>query len=376
MAGGNIGHKLQFKGRGDILTYLVKAATHIYRGSMVCINTANGYAYPGADTANFVFVGFAEEEADNTSGADGAKSVRCRRNGIVRIAKTGGTVAITEVGSVVCCDANQTVSQDQTCEPLATATNKIIVGTVVGVDTPEDFWWVAIWALGVQNLDVSACSTTTELALTTNGHGADNIGLYDAGSLVTATNVADAIQEAYVGLKTAQAFLNLPLGSFTLDDGTAIADFANDASPTPGWAGAAETVGIRWNNYGTPGEITIGVPYPPDLNAGADVVIHFLAAKTGATVGDAVTFTVVATEAIDAALYDADADFGGVSSAMTGDALAKTCQEETLTLAAANVNGSPGVLTLRFGPTDGTLGTDDVILFGVWLEYTRSVLTS
>jgi len=96
-----------------------------------------------------------------------------------------------------------------------------------------------------------------------------------------------------------------------------------------------------------------------------------LAAKTGATAGDAVTWLIEAFENLDAALYDADADFGGTSSAMTGDATAKTCQEETLTLANANITGSPGELTLTLQPTDGTLGTDDVIVCGVWLEYTK-----
>ena len=161
------------------------------------------------------------------------------------------------------------------------------------------------------------------------------------------------------------------MGAWTEQDGTALADFADGASPTPGWSAGDESHGIRWNNHANPDPISASVPYPPDLDPGSDVAVHFLAAKVGATVGDAVTWTTEAFENVPGALYDADTDFGGASSAMTGDAATKTVQEETLTLANANVTGAPGVLTLTVQPTDGTLGTDDVILLGVWLEYKK-----
>lgn len=217
--------------------------------------------------------------------------------------------------------------------------------------------------------------TTVEAALQECAAAA-TVDLADAGSLVTATEVEAALQEAFQHIQTAQAFLNLPLGAWTEQDGTALADFADGASTTPGWSAGDEGFGVRWNNHAAPDPISTSVPIPPDLDESADVILHVMAAKTGATVGDATTFTVEAFNNADGALYDADADFGGVSSAMTGDATAKTCQEETLTLAAANVAASPCVLTLTLQPTDGTLGTDDVILLGVWLEYTRKTLTS
>ena len=205
---------------------------------------------------------------------------------------------------------------------------------------------------------------------------ANLVPLTDSGSLITGTNAETAFAEAFQHIQTAQAFLNLPLGAWTEQDGTALADFADGDSATPGWSAGDESFGIRWNNKATSDPISTSVPIPPDLDASADVIVHILAAKVGATVGDAVTWLVEAFNNVDAALYDADADFGGTSSAMTGDAATKTCQEETLTLAAANVAGSPCVLVLTLQPTDGTLGTDDVILLGVWLEYTRSTLTS
>jgi hypothetical protein len=202
----------------------------------------------------------------------------------------------------------------------------------------------------------------------------------DEGDWVTLHAVEDttALNWAVLGSKIAStpAFLPLPIYAFSEDDGTALAVFSGGASTTPGWSATAEGGGIRWNNHANPDPVRTTIPYPPDLDATANVIVHFLAYKTGATSGDAVTWTCTAFENIDAALFDADADFGGASSAMTGNAATKTVQEETLTLALANVTGSPGCITFSIQPTDGTLGTDDVTLLAVWLEYTRKILAS
>lgn len=168
-------------------------------------------------------------------------------------------------------------------------------------------------------------------------------------------------------------FLNLPLGAFTIEAGVALAAFSDGASPTPGYSVTAEGVGIRWNNHATPTPIQTSFPWPNDLDPANDVVLHILAYKTGATVGDAVTWTCTAFENVAGSLFDADADFGGASSAMTGDAATKTVQEETLTFAAANITGSPATVALTIQPTDGTLGTDDVTILGAWLEYTKRI---
>lgn len=205
---------------------------------------------------------------------------------------------------------------------------------------------------------------------------AATVSIADAGTFTATATVEAALQEIYQHIQSAQKFLNLPMGAWTEQDGTALADFADGASPTPGWSAGDEGFGIRWNNHANPDPISCSVPIPPDLDDSADVVVHIVAAKVGATVGDAVTFTIEAFFNAVGALYDADADCGGASSAMTGDAATKTVQEETLTIAAANVPAHPAILTLTLQPTDGLLDTDDVILLGVWLEYTGKTLTS
>ena len=115
---------------------------------------------------------------------------------------------------------------------------------------------------------------------------------------------------------------------------------------------------------------------PPDMDITSNAIMHIRASKVGATVGDAVTFLVAAFNQVDAALHDADANFGGTSSAMTGDAATKTVQNETLTLALANLAAYPASVTITIKPTDGTLGTDDLCLLSVYVLYKRKLLTS
>jgi hypothetical protein len=103
------------------------------------------------------------------------------------------------------------------------------------------------------------------------------------------------------------------------------------------------------------------------------MTLKVLASKSGATSGDAVTFTVTAFNQPSGALHDADADFGGTSSAMVGTATAKTVQLCTLTLASANLADSPANTSLSIKPTGGLLGTDDVTIHALWLEYERIV---
>ncbi len=102
-----------------------------------------------------------------------------------------------------------------------------------------------------------------------------------------------------------------------------------------------------------------------------------VAAKSGATSGDAVTFAVGCFLKPVGALQDADADAGGASSAMTGAATAKTLQKVTRTIAATDVPEPTAALpvSVMFSvkPTAGTLGTDDVTLSQMYIEYTKIV---
>jgi len=232
-------------------------------------------------------------------------------------------------------------------------------------------------AIGVAKEAATAANDIVEmLPFNVLSTTAATVSVDGTGATITGVTAEAAIVEAFVHIQSAQKFLNLPMGAWTEQDGTALADFADGSSATPGWSAADEGFGIRWNNHANPDPISCSVPIPPDLDDTADVVVHVAAAKVGATVGDAVKFTIEAFFNVVGAAYDADENCGGDSSAMTGDATTKTVQEETLTLAAADVPAHPGILTLTLQPKDGTLGTDDVIVLGVWLEYTGKTLTS
>ena len=144
---------------------------------------------------------------------------------------------------------------------------------------------------------------------------AATVSILDTGTFTDAATVEAALAEIYQHILSAQAHLNLPLGAWTEQDGTVLADFAGGDSTTPGWNAGDESFGIRWNNHANPDPIATSIPIPNDLDASADVIVHILAAKVGATIGDAVTWLIEAFNNADAAAYDADTDFGGTSSA-------------------------------------------------------------
>lgn len=176
---------------------------------------------------------------------------------------------------------------------------------------------------------------------------------------------------------TVQAYKEVPLVGW-LAAGTALAAFADGASATPGLAVVdSESVGVRWNNHATPAAVFTKVLVPEDKKPNSDVIVHVVCSKVGATVGDATTFTIGAFFNTVGALHDADANAGGATGAVTGDAASKTIQKVTRTIAAADVpnptSAAPSVLALSYKPTDGTLGTDDIVVQAVYLEYTKIV---
>lgn len=77
--------------QGDIEEYPVIASDIIYEGAAVGEN-GSGYARPLA--AGDAFMGFAIEKVDNSTGAAGAKTVRVKQRGYIRLPVT--SLAITD----------------------------------------------------------------------------------------------------------------------------------------------------------------------------------------------------------------------------------------------------------------------------------------
>ncbi len=163
----------------------------------------------------------------------------------------------------------------------------------------------------------------------------------------------------------------IPMGANWMElDGTFLAAFADGSNPQAGIAvDGSEAMGLRWNNHANPDAVITSVGIPPDLHRLFDITARIIAHKTGATVGDAVTFAVTAFFQEVGALYDADTNAGATTDAMTGDATSKTVQEVTAVIDAADIPTANGSMGITLQPTDGLLGTDDVTVTSLILEY-------
>ncbi len=332
----------------------------IYGGANVCVNAA-GYALPGADTAALIYQGVAEARVDNTGGGNGAKKVVLRRRGLF-LMEFATAISQANVGDGVF------LVDDQLVDVTANVTNHIFCGNIaIYVDTTHA--WVDIEPAILQ------ADVATHIADGSGAHAASAISLLDAGNFTTAAQVEAALAEIYQHLKSAKGIINIPMPVIT-SAGVALAAFVSEDAATMGYCVTAKGLGIRWNNHATPGAVGTKVMVPPDADVTADAVLHILAAKTGATGADATKFTVGAFNNVVGAAYDADDTFGGDTGAMTGDAVAKTVQHVTLTLALANLAAYPAAMELTIKPKDGTLGTDDVIMVAQWIEYKKKLLTA
>jgi hypothetical protein len=191
---------------------------------------------------------------------------------------------------------------------------------------------------------------------------------HDADSGVAQSLLVDAL---------AQGHIDLTLKDFYLLTGAPLAIFAGGASTVPGSALVdSKAAAVRWNNDAAPGAVMVSFIVPPDMDITFNATLTIRASKVGATLGDAVTFAVGAFNQVVGALHDADADYGGTTSAMTGNTATKTIQAVTLTLALANLAASPASVTLTINPTAGTLGTDDLVMHSVRITYQKKLLTA
>jgi len=116
---------------GVEVDYPVAAGAKIYAGSLVCVN-ADGFAVPAADTSGYVFVGVALEQMDNSAGANGAKSIRVRREGVFEFDAASITQAM--VGDPMY------VVDDHTFDDAADPTNDIKVGLLVKFASATKGW--------------------------------------------------------------------------------------------------------------------------------------------------------------------------------------------------------------------------------------------
>lgn len=128
MAAATVDINTHRKNRTEQFSVPVKAATKIFAGTLVCVNTANGFAVPGADAANNKVVGIADEQVDNTAGADGALRIKVA-TGMARLKIAAGITQAT-VGQIC-------YVTDDTSVQAAAPANNTKAGVVLEID-PDD----------------------------------------------------------------------------------------------------------------------------------------------------------------------------------------------------------------------------------------------
>lgn len=201
---------------------------------------------------------------------------------------------------------------------------------------------------------------------------ASQVPIADAGTYTDVTTVETALQSVMRDLQV----IDIPLTAFAINAVTPLTAWANNAAANPGLALMdSEAMAIRFNNSSTQDQVLKACVRVPTGLRGVPT-LNILASKTGATTADATTFTVTAFVAGQGSLHDAGDNLGGTTSAMTGNATAKTVQKVTLamtTLAEALTGPLPlttdGTLTIGLAPTANTLNTDDLAIHRVWLTY-------
>jgi hypothetical protein len=191
----------------------------------------------------------------------------------------------------------------------------------------------------------------------------------DAGAFTAETTVEGALQEIYQDLKSAQAQVSLPLGSFVVvSSGAPLVAFNDGVADGFDFI---EGVAYRFNVAST-AAIGTTVAMPQDLDDTAAVVLHILASRVGASDVTA-AITVAAFFQTVGAAYDADTDAGGATGAIAG--ATTVVHELTRSIAAGDVPPAPCALSITLVPT-AALDADDMRIHAVWIEYTRALRTS
>ncbi len=128
----------------ELISVPVATGVKIFAGALVAAN-ATGYATPGAVSTALTYLGRAEEQVDNTLGADGAKNVIIRRGKAFKFANSGAD-AVTQVSLGKLCY----IVDDQTVALTNGNGTRSPAGAVVGVEAD------GVWVAGHNRVDLSA----------------------------------------------------------------------------------------------------------------------------------------------------------------------------------------------------------------------------
>jgi hypothetical protein len=111
---------------GEILVVGMGATQKVYAGSMAAKN-ASGYIQPAADVAGLVVVGMADEQVDNSAGANGDLDISIRRKkGFIFKNSTTNAVTIAHLLTDIYVEDDETVAS-------AGGTNSIVAGKCLAI---------------------------------------------------------------------------------------------------------------------------------------------------------------------------------------------------------------------------------------------------
>jgi len=177
-------------------------------------------------------------------------------------------------------------------------------------------------------------------------------------------------------LKSAQSFIPLDICAFREISANAIQNLAahggilgSDSTPVLERVDGAtdRALRIRWAADDVAEIAYPPIPLPPDLNPAANVIVHLMLARSGAT--DDCQIDVLALEN-GVGAYAADVEMGGKTAALA----TTNVTEATSVLSASGIAGHPSLLNLSLLPD--AHAADAIYLFGGWIEFTRMLRTS
>ncbi len=228
----------------------------------------------------------------------------------------------------------------------------------VDADTPKLSKKASGYFYGIAMATVTSGATATiKVAHFPAGSwvGTVNTGDIAAGA-VTAAKLSSTLKTGYIPLPLAQAreIVTNDIPATAADAGV----LSSNTTPILGRVNGATDKKLRLTWAATNVDaITWDVAYPPDLDDTAAVVVNILAAMGGVT--DTPTVAVNYFEGLG------DTNAGGATAAVTGTTIAKY----TRSIAAADVGVYPNAASVELVP--GAHGTDTLLVYGCWLEYTR-----
>jgi hypothetical protein len=331
---GHLAQDLEIKRQEDDLTaFPVLTGVTIYKGSMVCIVGASGYATFAADTSGHIFVGIAAEAVTN-AGDSGSKWINVYTSGVFELpasglnqAAVGDLMYITYSGTVAA-SSGQSIAAGRLVEYISTTRGKIDIS---------------------QGVRVAASIPATAISV------ADSADNFEVGALTVEAVLAEIGAELAIYNKG----VVFPW-AVTLEDGTVLTKYS--AAPVPGYVQLSnKEVVLKHAKHATPGEAAALFVLPDDLDGTAAVEFHIMGYVDG---------TDTPTVTTEVYIGIGDTNCGGATTEMTAGA--NTMNEEYVSIAHGDVpNTGPAPVTVLFNPTDGELGNDNCYIHGMWLEYTK-----